>query len=157
MTDVSRLARRIADECPGVRVRKASRVLTKLYDDELRPFGVQSSQLPVLAAVAIFGDSGAKMSALAHAIVMDRTTLTRNVRPLEEAGWLRVARSPDDGRTRIVFLTPAGERLVESIFPTWERVMKTIRSTLGARALAELHGGLDEIIALSPDPGPVST
>ena len=154
MTKLSRLGRRVADECPGVRVRQASRVLSKLYDDELRPFGVQSSQLPVLAAVAIFGESGAKMSALARAIVMDRTTLTRNVRPLEEAGWLRVARSPDDARTRIVFLTPAGERLLESIFPVWERVMKTIRSKLGPRVLGELQGGLDEVIALAPDPGP---
>jgi DNA-binding MarR family transcriptional regulator len=157
MADVARIGRKIANECPGVRVRKASRVLSKLYDDELRPLGVQSSQLPVLAAVAIFGERGAKMSALARAIVMDRTTLTRNVRPLEEAGWLRVARSPDDARSRIVFLTPSGERLLEAVFPIWERVMATIRSGISARVLAGLESGLDEIIALAPDPGPTST
>ena len=70
----------------------------EVYDDALRPIGLQQSQLPVLVALAIFGEPGAPMNALAQALVMDRTTLTRNVRPLEKAGLLRVARSPADAR-----------------------------------------------------------
>jgi DNA-binding MarR family transcriptional regulator len=90
------------------------------------------------------------MSRLAQAVVMDRTTLTRNIRPLERAGLLRVARSPDDGRTKVVVITRAGERTVEAVFPVWERVIKRLRKTLGEETLSELHAKLDEVIALSP-------
>jgi DNA-binding MarR family transcriptional regulator len=125
-------------------------VLAKLYDDELRALGLQMSQLPILVAVAIFGEAGASMSALAEAIVMDRTTLTRNVRPLEKDGLLRIARSPVDARTRVVLLTRAGEHMLESVFPVWERVCKRVRSKVGAQALGDLFATLDEVIALAP-------
>ena len=149
MAEFSQLARKMAAECPALRVRQASRVLAKLYDDELAPFGLHSSQLPVLAAAALFGDSGATMSKLAHAVLMDRTTLTRSIRPLERAGLLRVARSPEDARTKIVVITRSGERMIESIFPVWERVLNQIKKSLGAEMLPELHARLDQVIALS--------
>ncbi|HWL87973.1 MAG TPA: MarR family winged helix-turn-helix transcriptional regulator [Polyangiaceae bacterium] len=142
------MARRIATECPGLRLRQASRVVAKIYDDELRPTGLQLSQLPVLVALALFGESGAPMNALARAVVMDRTTLTRNVRPLEKAGFLRVARSPDDARARVVLLTRAGERKLEEAFPLWESGMKRVRAAMGTTALAALHERLGDAIAM---------
>jgi DNA-binding MarR family transcriptional regulator len=142
----------MATECPGFRVRQASRVLAKLYDDELRPLGLQHSQLPILAALAVFGEQGAPMSALALALVLDPTTLSRSVRPLEKAGLARVARSPKDGRARILFLTAAGERTIKLVFPAWERVLKQVQRILGASALADLHARLDQVIAMSPAP-----
>jgi DNA-binding MarR family transcriptional regulator len=123
------------EECPALRVRQSSRVLAKLYDGEFVPFGLHSSQLPVLAAVALFGDSGATMSKLAQAVLMDRTMLTRSILPLERAGLLRVARSPEDARTKVVIITRAGERMIESIFPVWERVFTRIKKTLGEHIL----------------------
>jgi DNA-binding MarR family transcriptional regulator len=149
VADFSRFARKMAKECPALRIRQASRVLAKLYDDKLTPLGLHSSQLPVLAAAALFGDSGATMSKLAQAVLMDRTTLTRSIRPLERAGLLRVARSPEDARTKIVVITRAGERMIESTFPVWERVLQQIQKTLGAEVLTELHARLDQVIALS--------
>ena len=151
MTDFSQLARKMAEECPALRIRQASRVLAKLFDDKLVPFGLRASQLPVLAAAALFGSSGATMSGLAKAVLMDRTTLTRSIEPLERAGLLRVARSPEDARTKIVVITRAGQRMIESIFPAWERVLKQIKNTLGAEMLTNLHARLDQVIALSPD------
>jgi DNA-binding MarR family transcriptional regulator len=149
MRDVSKFARRMAAECPGFRVRQASRVLSKLYDDELRQFGLQHSQLPVLAVSAIFGDEGAPMRALADALVMDPTTLSRSVRPLEKAGLIRVARSPSDRRSRVLVLTAAGQRAIESAFPAWERVLNRVNRALGPGAMDELRGRLDQVIALS--------
>jgi DNA-binding MarR family transcriptional regulator len=149
MAEFSQLARKMAVECPALRVRQASRVLAKVFDDELAKFGLLSSQLPVLAAAALFGDSGAPMSKLAQAVLMDRTTLTRSIRPLERAGLLRVARSPEDARTKIVVITRSGERMIESIFPVWERVLKQIKKSLGVEMLTELHARLDQVIALS--------
>lgn len=149
MTDCSQLARKMADECPALRVRQASRVLAKLYDDSLVPFGLHSSQLPVLAAAALFGASGATMSKLAQAVLMDRTTLTRSIRPLERAGLLRLARSPEDARTKIVVITRSGERMIEAVFPVWECVLDQIKKSLGEEMLAALHAQLNQVIALS--------
>ena len=139
----------MAVECPALRVRQASRVVAKVFDDELAPFGLLSTQLPVLAATALFGDSGATMSQLAQALVMDRTTLTRSIRPLERAGLLRVARSPEDARAKIVVITRSGERMIKSIFPVWERALERLKKSLGAARLTDLHARLDQVIALA--------
>jgi DNA-binding MarR family transcriptional regulator len=138
----------MATECPGFRLRQASRVLTKFYDDALRPLGLQMSQLPVLAALAAFGESGASMKALADAIVMDPTTVSRNIRPLEKAGYLRVARSPHDGRSRVVLLTRSGEKALQSAFPVWETALERIRKALGAGPLTDLLRRLDGVMAV---------
>jgi DNA-binding MarR family transcriptional regulator len=148
MTNVERIARRIASDCPGLRLRQAARVVSKIYDDALRPTGIQVSQLPVLVALAIFGERGASMNALADAVVMDRTTLTRSLRPLEQSGYLRVARSPEDARARVVLLTRAGERALEAVFPLWESAAKDVRSRLGAAAASRLQAELERVIAM---------
>jgi DNA-binding MarR family transcriptional regulator len=149
MPEISQLARTMAIECPALRVRQASRVLAKLFDSELARFGLHSSQLPVLAAAALFGDSGAAMTKLAEAVLMDRTTLTRSIRPLERAGLLRVARSPQDARTKIVVITRSGESMIEAVFPAWERRRKQIEKSLGPEMLTGLHARLNHVIALS--------
>jgi DNA-binding MarR family transcriptional regulator len=83
--------------------------------------GLRSSQLAILAAAGLFGDSGATTSKLARTLLIDRTTLTRSIRPLERARLLRVLPSPDDARTKVVVITRSGERMIESIFPVWGR------------------------------------
>jgi DNA-binding MarR family transcriptional regulator len=146
MADVSQMARRVAKECTGMRVRQVSRLLTRIYDDCLRPLGIQESQLAVLVAAAMFGEDGATVCALASKLVIDRTTLTRNVVPLERAGYLRVARSPEDARARVILLTRAGERLIEAAYPLWEEAQKKICLTLGAARFEELRAQLSEVV-----------
>ncbi|MGK4003737.1 MarR family winged helix-turn-helix transcriptional regulator [Sorangium sp. So ce1036] len=152
MVDFSRAARTIAGQCALVRVRRASRVLTRLYDESLRPVGLQASQLTLLVAVATCGDEGVTIGALADGLVMDRTTLTRNLAPLEKAGLLRVARAPDDARVRLVFLTRQGERAIEAAFPLWERTQKHVREQLGEREADALREELGRVVALAARP-----
>lgn len=151
MTELLQLAKTMAVECPALRVRQASRVLARRFDDELAKFGLLSSQLPVLAATALFAEAGVSMSNLATALLMDRTTLTRSIQPLERAQFLRVGRSPEDARTKIVVITRAGEQMIEAIYPVWERAVRHVKKSLGTQMLAELHAGLDQVIALSPE------
>ena len=132
-----------------MRIRQVSRLLTRIYDESLRPLGIQESQLSVLVAVAMFGEGGAQMSALASKLVMDRTTLTRNVVPLERAGLLRVARSVDDARARVVLLTGAGERMIESAYPLWEEAQEKVRRALGAGRFEALRSQLSTVVALA--------
>ncbi|WP_437618279.1 MarR family winged helix-turn-helix transcriptional regulator [Sorangium sp. So ce1151] len=149
MVDFARAAQTIANQCALVRVRRASRALTRLYDESLRPAGLQSTQLTMLAAVATCGDGGVRLSALADGLVMDRTTLTRNLVPLEKAGLLRVARAPDDARVRLIFLTRQGERAIEAAFPLWERTQKHVREQLGPDEADALREELGRVVAMA--------
>jgi DNA-binding MarR family transcriptional regulator len=140
-------ARKMAGECPAMRVRQASRVLGKAFDEALRPLGLQVTQLPLLCAVALFGECGASIGALAKGMVIDPTTLTRNIRPLEKAGLLRVARSPDDARSKIVLLTRSGERMIEASYPVWQRALKRVQAEFGTRRVEELRTQLAGVVA----------
>jgi len=143
-------ARKIARECTCMRVRQASRTLSRIYDDNLRRLGLQISQLTVLVAVARFGEGGAGPGRMAQALGMDRTTLTRNLLPLEKAGLLRVARDPADARARIVLLTQPGERAIEKAFPLWAKSQKRLRDLVGPRKAHDLHDRLAQLLAVVP-------
>jgi DNA-binding MarR family transcriptional regulator len=140
--DFRKAAQTIATECTCMSVRQASRLVSRLYDEALRPVGLHVSQLTVLVATAKFGDGGVNIGRMADALGMDRSTLARNLRPLEKEGWLRVARDPADARARIVFLTRAGERTIEKAFPLWERSQKRLRTLLGKGQADELRKNL---------------
>src|SRR4051812_13496986 len=107
MPDIATLASVMREHCPAIRVRTAGRMLARLYDAALRDLGIEMSQLPVLAAFAIRGERGFQVTEVARALVMDRTSVTRAIVPLERRGLLRVARSPDDARSKIVLITRA--------------------------------------------------
>ena len=147
MKNVKELARTMANQCPAMRARQMSRILSSIFDAELRPLGLQVSQLPLLLATAILGDLGIPLGALARALVMDPTTLTRKVRPLEKVGYVRMARDPADARTRLVILTREGERIVESAYPLWQRALAKAEATYGARRLAGLRAEMTPIVA----------
>jgi DNA-binding MarR family transcriptional regulator len=124
-----------------------SRVLSRLYDEMLRKTGLRMSQLAVLVAVAKFGESGAKIGALADVLALERTTLTRNIAPLERGGMVRVARDPRDARVRVVLLTRAGERAIEAAFPLWEAAQRRVRDAVGGRQLEVVHDQLTDLLS----------
>lgn len=124
-----------------------SRVLTRLYDDALRPSGLRMSQVSVLVAIARFGEHGAKIGALADVLATERTTLTRNIVPLERAGLLRVARDPDDARARILLLTRPGERAIEAAFPLWQAAQRRVRDAVGGGRLDEYNAEMTALLS----------
>lgn len=141
----------MADECLCFRVRRASRALTRLYDEALRPLEIQATQLPLLNAIAVA--DGAPMSRLANVLAMDPTTLSRNLRPLKEAGLVRLERSADDGRVRLVLLTEEGARTIEEAFHRWERAHERVVAVLGPELAGELREQFDAAVAAA-DPSP---
>ena len=150
MQDISALASEMRDSCPALRVRAASRVLGRVYDEALREIGLEMSQLPVLAAVALSGKRGLRVTELARALVMERTSVTRAIRPLENGGLLRIARSADDARSKIIVLTRAGERALRDAHPRWKRTTQHIREVLGAPRIDALRAELSALIAAQP-------
>lgn len=149
MADHRHAARLMAGECLCFRARRASRALTRLYDDALRPLGIQASQLSVLNVIAMVDERGgeAAMGVLSDALVMDRTTLSRNLRPLEKAGLVRIAPSPADARARLVRLTSKGERTLAEALPLWKSANARVVAVLGADSAAALRGRLDAAVA----------
>jgi DNA-binding MarR family transcriptional regulator len=147
MATYEALARKMVAECPGMRVGRATRVLARVFNDEFRAIGLQSSQHGVLTFVALAGKGGTTISALAGEMLLDPTTLTRNLRPLQKAGYLTITRSRTDARAQIVSLTKKGEKTIEALFPLWQRAYDQIRDALGPQALSELRDQLDRATA----------
>jgi DNA-binding MarR family transcriptional regulator len=136
----------IPQVCLCVNLRMASRVVTQLYDDVFAPTGLRSTQFPILLALALSGSS--PLTRLAEMLAMDRTTLTRNLRPLEARGWVR-AMVGDDHRTRVVALTEAGRAVLDDALPYWERgherVTEALGETFSSQLVAELKQTVDRL------------
>jgi len=145
MTSQSRKidAAELARNCACFNLRKAARVATQLYDAALEPSGLRATQISVLVAIALHGR--VPLGRLAETLVMDRTTLTRNLRPLEKQGWVVDERGPDR-RERYLELTRAGRAVLERALPLWHGVQSRVAAALGAGRLAGLVGELDAVI-----------
>ena len=131
--------------CTLRHLRMATRVITQFYDEILKPVGLRSTQLPVLVAVAVAGPIS--ISHLAEALVMDRTTVTRNLKPLERQGLVRSS-SGEDQRTRQVMLTDDGKELLSTTLPLWESAQARIVDTLGQQWQDDLLDNLSVLIPL---------
>ncbi|THF67743.1 winged helix-turn-helix transcriptional regulator [Deinococcus sp. Arct2-2] len=134
--------------CACINTRMAARALTRLYDEALAPSGVRITQFAVLAAVAFHGPF--TMKALAKVLVMDRTTLTADLRPLEAQGFVTVVPG-EDRRTRVVTITPRGREAVRAAAPLWQGVQARIEAGIGAPRLQALLSDLREVTALTQD------
>lgn len=114
--------------CTALNLRKASRVVTKLFDEALKPLGVRSTQLPVLVTLKMLGPT--TMRQLSAELVMSPTTLTRNLKPLLNRGMVQVL-SGEDKRTREISLGEQGRKLLEEAVPLWEKAQGFTIESLG--------------------------
>jgi|SRR5580704_5735111 DNA-binding MarR family transcriptional regulator len=114
--------------CACQNLRRFSRVVTRIYDQELRTAGLEITQFGLLTALAIVGEANQKRLSVGFA--MDSTTLTRTLRLLRKQGWIR-ARRGRDRRERLFSLTEAGKRQLATARPHWERAELRFRKELG--------------------------
>src|SRR5262249_58200972 len=106
--------REILENCACHKARTAARAITRAYDEALRPIGLRATQLAVLVAVAM--DEAISINALAKLMGMDRTTLTRNLRPLEKDGLVR--RGIEGWRrSRVLQVTEKGRSRLREALP----------------------------------------
>jgi DNA-binding MarR family transcriptional regulator len=135
----------VVSTCTCFNLRKASRAVTQKFDEILKPSGLLVTQFTVLVAVAM---SEAKtINELAEGLVMDRTTLTRNLKPLEREGWLKIEPG-QDRRTRIVQLTSEGEAALTKALPLWKQAQNSTVEILGEQRWKALLSHLQETTAL---------
>jgi len=133
--------------CACIRLRRAARALTQLYDDAMAPAGLPVTQFSLLRTLSREGPM--RISALAAAQLLDRTALSRNLDPL--AARRLVAITPGrDARTREVALTRAGEAAIAAALPHWQRAQAIVAGRLGGDRLDALLDTLATIETLHP-------
>jgi DNA-binding MarR family transcriptional regulator len=133
----------VSSGCTCFRLRKLTRRMTQHYDARLAPAGLRLTQFSLLANLR----AGPRtMSALADRMEMDRTTLTRNLKPLADAGFVAVAPGAD-ARSRVVTVTDRGRDTWTAARELWREAQDEVNVALGAEQVALLHATLDESLA----------
>lgn len=125
---VAKLVGEVGKECLLTRTRRVSRVITGIYDEALRPYGVGSPQFSMLVLIAKLG--GASRAEIGRANHQERSTLTRNLAVLLNQGWVEEV-ATKGGRSRPIVLTKAGRELLASAAPAWRSAQVTARHLLG--------------------------
>jgi DNA-binding MarR family transcriptional regulator len=129
---------KIARSCLLTRTRQISRVLTAIYDEELRPFGINSPQFTLLVLVMELGPLS--RSDLGRRNHHDRSTLTRNLQPLIAQAWIAEGTVAEDGRSRPLSLTEQGKALLHRAASAWSVAQEKAKAVLGEAGATALMG-----------------
>lgn len=125
--------------CTCFKLRKLTRAMSRLYDQRMAAVGLKTTQYSLLANAA----RGARpVAELAEHLGMERTTLTRNLKPLLDAGWVEL-KPGADSRQRIVTITDAGRAKVKQAYIVWRAAQTEFETLLGRDAVRALHQQLE--------------
>ena len=129
--------------CAAFNLRKASRAITSLYDDYMRPAGFRATQTTLMMVLQQVGRIS--ILGLSEILIMDRTTVARDLRPLVREGLVMIVKGKDR-RVRIVELTPVGHDALAHVLPIWEQAQKRIIADFGAERYQSLLGELNVLV-----------
>ncbi len=132
------VAQQITANCLMGRTRYLSRVLTSIYDEEVRSFGVQASQVTLLATIAAHGP--VRRSDLGRWLHFDSSTLTRNLRVMLANTWIEDVPDDTDGRGLPLRVTSAGSQLLDALGPAWQRAQGRAAELLGGEGRLAVMG-----------------
>lgn len=138
--------------CTNFKLRQLLRAVARVYDAEMAQAGLKSTQFSLLSQVRVLAPQGPlSPSALAVHMGMDASTLTRNLRPLIDKGW--VLQGPGaDARQRAISLTPAGLAKQAEAKAHWKRAQLALNQRLGSDQVAALHRLMDSAQQRLQDP-----
>lgn len=134
--------------CTNLKLRQLMRRVAQLYDAEVGKTGLRGTQYSLLSHVVKLGP--VRPVDLARAMKVEASTLTRNLRPLVDAGLLTMEPGPD-ARSRLVSATPAGREKRTEAQRRWRVAQESLNQRLGARRVLALHALLDECQDLLAD------
>src|ERR1700731_1011294 len=117
------------EECTCLAVRQAARHITQFYDQYLMPVGLRTTQYSILAKLKRLGPM--TINALADELVMDRTTLGRNILPLEREGLLSITPGRTDRRSKELRLTDAGVERLRAARQGWREAQTRFAAAFG--------------------------
>lgn len=132
-------------ECNCLALRQAARHVTQFYDRHLGEAGLRATQFSILKKIHRLGRT--TINALAAEMVMDRTTLGRNILPLEREGLIVIEQAPSDRRIRALRLTPAGKRRLTRALQLWAEAQAQFEASFGGKRSAQLRSILRSVVA----------
>ena len=138
-------SRQLVDTCACTRVRTAARLMTRAYDEALRPCGLSAAQLAILAAVDV--GEVTSIAELSKRLAMDRTTLSRNLKPLQQARWIRLG-AEGWKRSKTVEVTSEGRQRLARATALWETAQATFLRRFGKAEWMRVDRDLRAISAL---------
>ena len=130
--------------CNCLALRQASRYVTGMYDQALSEAGLRVTQFSIL--YTLLGLGPMTVNQMSTQLVMDRTTLTRNLKPLERDALVTTGPSEHDKRERVIGLTPAGKAKVKAVLPLWRRAQQTFEQNFGSERAVELRALLRAVV-----------
>jgi len=133
-------------QCCCFNMRKVTRAVTQYFDRFLEPAGVRATQFTLL--VALFSTKGKTLTEIAEDLVMDRTTLTRNLKPLEKMGLIATVQTLDK-RSKAYMLTEKGEQTVDRCIPMWQQAQNSVVNSLGDETYKDIVGKLSRMLTIT--------
>ncbi len=143
--------RKTSEECNCFAMRAAARHLSQSYDRFLAPSGLRTTQFSILARLKRKGPL--TINALAEDMVMDRTTLGRNILPLERDGLISIEPTASDRRAKELRLTKAGEKRLQGALKGWSQAQARFETVFGAERAGDLRKLLRAVAASEFAPG----
>jgi DNA-binding MarR family transcriptional regulator len=132
-----KLAQTFAGDCIAFRVRVLNRVITKLYDAMLKPFGITVNQTTILAMLTLVNT--ARPGEIGKELHMEKSTVSRNLQRMHKNGWIEIA-AGDSGTAKVITVTPKGRKLLVALYPQWEKAQSKASRLLGAEGVAAVSG-----------------
>lgn len=148
---MSSCVKRMEKECLARQVAMTARAVGRVYAATLRPLGLQPTQVHLLGALSLYPDAG--MAELSDMLVIDRSTLVRNLKLLERDGLIESGR-PAGSRAKRFTVTEAGRTLFASIEPLWQEAHERLVAALGSGGLTEAHEALERLRSAALDVAP---
>ena len=140
--------------CNCLSLRQATRHLTQIYDQFLAPSGLRSTQYSILARLQRNGPM--TINALAAALVLDRTTLGRNILPLERDGLIEIGAGKSDRRSKDVRLTAAGTARFRRAAKAWQAAQAHFEDSFGVKRAEQLRTLLAGVVVSEPPVGGIT-
>jgi DNA-binding MarR family transcriptional regulator len=131
----------VAANCQCNKLRSASRKITRIYDDALRPIGIKANQFTILIAVSLLGP--VSITKISDKLGMERTTLTRNLSPLEKEGFVEL--HAGHGRTRNAVITVKGKAIIKKAKPAWRKAQTLVVKKIGKDNLEAFNQTLESL------------
>lgn len=144
---IADIAETTANACLATRVRQLSRIVTRVYDDAMRPLGITASQYTLLAQLA--ARDAITAVEIGHELDIEKSTLSRNLKRLLALGHINMD-PPAGRRGRGLHLTPKGQAVLKEAFPIWQDAQKRAYGVMGAESRNVLDNLLDQAEKLAP-------
>jgi DNA-binding MarR family transcriptional regulator len=136
-----------AEDCNCFAVRSAARHVTQLYDQFLAPVGLRTTQFSILTKLKRKGPL--TINALATDMILDRSTLGRNVQPVERDGLIAIEADASDRRAKVIRLTAAAEKRLQAALAPWSQAQTRFETSFGRKRSAEMRATM-RAVAASP-------